>query len=331
MKKSILALAMAGLLVPVAHASEHQIFGKLHAAVENEDDGANNTLEVVSHDSRVGIKGSEDLTDGLAAIYHLEWGVDITDEDGVHTSVDIDEEGEASASNSVHWKSRNQFVGLKGGFGTALFGRHDTPLKMSQGKFDLFGDQFGDIKKTFAGELRANDVMAYVTPGMGGFTGVVALVPTEDEANELTTSVAAMYNADSFYFGLGYDDYAENGGTLLRATATFKVGPAGFGLMWSTAEPDEGDSADAYAVNAFFKVGDGKFKVQYQDGEGQAVGKSAGYKENATVTSVGYSHYLSKKTEVYGAYHVASFDSDKEDINLFGLGLIHKFGIKLGQ
>ena len=40
--------------------------------------------------------------------------------------------------------SRNTFVGLNGGFGTVLIGRHDTPEKMSTGKLDLFADSVGD-------------------------------------------------------------------------------------------------------------------------------------------------------------------------------------------
>jgi predicted porin len=40
--------------------------------------------------------------------------------------------------------TRNTFIGLAGGFGTFVMGRHDTPYKIATGKYDIFGDTIGD-------------------------------------------------------------------------------------------------------------------------------------------------------------------------------------------
>ena len=40
--------------------------------------------------------------------------------------------------------SRNTFVGLTGGFGTAILGRHDTPYKLATRSLDVFADNIAD-------------------------------------------------------------------------------------------------------------------------------------------------------------------------------------------
>jgi len=56
-----------------------------------------------SNTSAIGVKGSEDLGDGMKAIYKVEFQIDPT-----VTTTTI--------------SSRDQFVGLKGGMGTVKFG-----------------------------------------------------------------------------------------------------------------------------------------------------------------------------------------------------------------
>ena len=332
MKKTVMAIAVAASFsAPAFAVGSHQIYGKAHVSVDNFDQGDKTELKISSHASRIGIKGSEPLGDsGLTAVYKLEWEVDITDQGGVSTTAKVDEDGKVSAKSKANFTSRNQYAGLKGGFGTVLFGRHDTPLKISQGKFDLFNDQFGDIKRTLAGELRASNVFAYVTPQVGPFTGVIALVPTEDASNDITTSAAAMLKMEKVYLGLAYDDYA-GGGNVTRLTATFDLGRVRLGALYNQADPADGDSGDGWAANISMKAGaHGKIKLQYQDGQGQTVGKAAKIKKGGNVTSIGYEHKLAKSTSIYAAYHVASFDeADTPDEKVASIGLVHKFGIKL--
>lgn len=64
--------------------------------------------------NRLGVKGSEDLGNGLKAIYQIELGFSISD------SLNN------GAVNNEAITMRNTFVGLAGNFGTVLMGRHDT-------------------------------------------------------------------------------------------------------------------------------------------------------------------------------------------------------------
>ncbi|MEW8508088.1 MAG: porin [Candidatus Thiodiazotropha sp.] len=158
--KTDLTLA-AALVAPVAALADATVYGKAHMVVQNasEDDGTEDVdvWSADSIDSRVGVKGKEDLDGGLKAVCQFEFKVNLDDGDALG--------------------DRNRFGGLAGGFGTVPLGRHDTPFKMSQGKFDQFGDVAGDIKSVIPGEDRVGNVIAYVSPSMGGLSIVGALVP----------------------------------------------------------------------------------------------------------------------------------------------------------
>jgi predicted porin len=73
--------------------------------------------------------------------------------------------------------ARNAYVGLAGGWGTFLVGRHDTPFKMSTGKLDLFADTLADYNSTIGFvDLRTNSAIAYVSPSWSGLSFSGALV-----------------------------------------------------------------------------------------------------------------------------------------------------------
>jgi len=330
MKKKLFALGISAALVsPSLLMAETVLYGRAHVAVESEtsindagkDDG--DVLQINSHASRVGVKGNEDIGNGLKGLFQFEWQLDLADTG----KVSVDDNNKASN----HITARNQFVGLEGGFGTVLLGRHDTPLKMSQGKFDLFNDLYADIKRHFAGETRADNVFAYLTPKFGNFQIVGAYVPKEDKDNDKIISVAGIYEDDNLHGSIAYNSYDEAfgvGDSLLRATATYKFRNFGLGGMYQTATPNgDGKDTDAVGVNGFVKAGSNKFKVQYQQGDGQDVGvKSAKIKVDASTISLGVDHDFSKRTISYLALHQTTYDDDsKDDISNIGVGIIHKF------
>jgi predicted porin len=196
---------------------------------------------------------------------------------------------------------RNQFVGLAGGFGTALLGRHDTPLKMSQGKFDQFGDlPNGDIYTVMPGEDRVDNVIAYVSPAMAGLTlvgaavsgelGDGATVGADDALTGLADhiSIAALYSNGPIFASLAYNSYdlgalADSDPNLLRATFIWNGGMWQAGVMFNSFSLDdldlgivdadlagiEAEDADSWGLSGNLKVGgNGKVKAQYLTGDG---------------------------------------------------------------
>ena len=123
MNKKLLAAAVAAAVVaaPAAFA-ESTVYGKMHSSIDAIDYDTTNedNWEVNSRASRLGFKGSEDLGNGLKAIYQIE------------LSVNAGGGGQGQGGNSgLGGKTRNTFIGLAGDWGTALVGRHDTPAKMA--------------------------------------------------------------------------------------------------------------------------------------------------------------------------------------------------------
>jgi len=339
--KKLLPLAIAAALVaPAAAMADATVFGKVHMIVQNYDNGSDSTWSTDSVFSRVGVKGSEDLGDGLKAVYHLEFGVN------------------PDASGTL--SNRNQFVGLAGGFGTVLAGRHDTPLKMSQGSFDEFGDlPWGDITRVMPGEDRLGNVLAYVSPNMSGLTIVGAAVAGElgDTGNAATSdltslydhiSLAGLYSNGPIFASLAYNSY-DTGNllaqsyspSLLRATFVWNGGNWQAGAMYSNFSTDDLgglDDVTSWGLSGHFMVtANDKIKAQYLSGDAPVahvndLGVSfspnitvAGGDDQVDMWSIGYEHSFSKRTYVHVGYTAYSVDSIADDQSAFFGGLVHSF------
>ena len=74
-----------------------------------------------------------------------------------------------------------------------MIGRHDTPLKISTAKLDLFADTLADMNATVGfQDLRADSTVAYISPSWAGFQLSVALVPAGGATGFDTTAVYAQ-------------------------------------------------------------------------------------------------------------------------------------------
>jgi predicted porin len=148
----------------------------------------NDGFDVASRATRLGFKGTEDLANGLKAIWKMEFQIDVADRGGsCGVSRDVinsigsptlnqgDINGNCDSGQLV--TARNAYVGLAGGWGTFLVGRHDTPFKMSTGKLDLFADTLADYNSTIGFvDIRTNSAIAYVSPSWSGLSFAGALV-----------------------------------------------------------------------------------------------------------------------------------------------------------
>jgi predicted porin len=227
MNKKLLSLAVAAALVaPAAAMADATLYGKLNITLDYLDikngsfegwtmDGTVNGKTYpasTGRSNRIGVKGSEDLGGGLKAVYQVEMGFSATNE-----SDNAIANGDRSADSSPI-SMRNTFVGLAGGWGTFLMGRHDTPLKISTSKLDLFSDTMADYNGTVGfQDLRADNVVAYISPSFAGFTFAGAIVPSGGATggaqglnlNENSIagaySLAGIYSNGPFYASLAYE------------------------------------------------------------------------------------------------------------------------------
>lgn len=307
---SALASAVAFIATPVAAQDESELFdfyGKISVGMQYSDldDGTASDKELTSYASRFGVKGGSKLDSGIEVIYQLEWEVDVADLGG-----------------SDNIKSRNQFIGLKGGFGEITAGRRDTALKLLQSGFDPFSDYEGDMKHIFAGKNRMSNTVSYFSPTFNDFQVAASYVFAEDDLEDDGVSMTVTYgdkkfsNTD-FYVGVGMDD-AVKGKDIVRAVAMTKLGTTQVGVLWQDQEDIDGtNQADGFVGNLVQPWEQFTFKLQYQmlsfaDGDESSLAAGVDYK-------------LGKNTKVFGWYTGRDLDNVDAQQSYVSLGIEHKF------
>ena len=302
MNKSLLVLASSMVLAASAQA-DSKFYGKMNVSLGYQDEGE--TFSLNSNASRVGVKGFEELG-STKVIYKAEY------------EVSIDEgyaDNEGTDTNTI--KPRDAYLGLAySGMGTIKMGNMDTPLKKSQGKFDLFNDVV-DIKNVLVGENRVANSINYTTEKMGAFQSSVAVILSEDDSSE-GISANVTYKEGALYVAAAFDNKVKNEATQ-RLTAIYTMGDLKVGGLINSVDSDDvaaGADELGYAVNASMKMGVNTVKAQYEAGDQKAPG--------ATSFTLGADHKLGKATKAYLYLNQFTEDSDKDTTSL-ALGLEHKF------
>jgi len=302
------AAALTALLAaPLAAANgpiDGKLYGKINIAVVNSDSGSTDTWKLNSNASRIGLKGSSQISEGLSVFYKTEFEVCVDDGD--------------CKGNTLG--QRNIFAGIKGQYGSLLAGKNDTPTKQAQKKIDLFNDSVGDIKKTFAGENRMSNIVAYTTPKYGNFSASYAVMPSEDENGSLadSKSYSVNYKKDGLYVAVAADSNVKHA-DILRIVSQYTLDAWKLGLMYQ-----ENDTAEksGYFASAAYKSGNVTYKAQY--GVNEADSSNA----EDTTLSLGADLKLAKKTKAFVFFTDNKIEIDPEEAGIeesFGIGLEHKF------
>ena len=272
-----------------------KVYGKINVSVVNSDDGTNDSWELKSNASRIGLKGSTEISEGLSVFYKTEF------------EVAVDGDGDV-------FKQRNIYAGIKGQYGSLLAGKNDTPTKLAQKKIDLFNDLNGDFKAIFKpAENRAKNIITYTTPKYGNFSASYAIMPSGAVDGGLadSKSYSVNYKKDGLYLAFASDSNVND--DLLRAVSQYKFGAWQIGLMYQDNDTAE---KSGYFASAAYKSGNVTYKAQY--GLNEADNSNA----EDTTLSLGADLKLAKKTKAY----VFFTDNDNsEAAESFAIGLEHKF------
>ena len=319
MKKALLPLLIASLVPAVAFA-DVTVYGKANVAFQSTDKSVGGSFtEVVSNASRIGLKGSDNISDDLKVIYQFEYQTKVDDGSNANnytcaaTSVSVTTTPSATtkttttctATGGQTFSQRNIYVGLKGSGGTAMIGMFDTPFKLAQEKVDLFNDYIGDIQVVLQGETRAKNIVQYSTPAFNDITVNVAYVNAEKDALNVDDgySASVVYNTKTVYLALANDSNVTNASgaivhttdtNILRAVGRFNVGPVVLGAIWETYDNGLIDE-DGYMVSAQWNVND-TWALKVQNASSDMV--QLGGKQ----TSIGADYKLSKAAKVFGYY-----------------------------
>jgi len=298
--RTLLSIAVALSCVSVAQAKDWEIYGKINVSAQQSDEGEGSFGELKSNASRFGIKGDYGLEQGLTLVYQLEWEVDLSDE-----------------ANEKNLKSRNQFIGLKGDFGTVLAGRHDSAYKMIQGKIDLFNDYEGDIKRLWKGENRVNNTVLYQSPSLMGFKfsaqQIMADAPDANSAQSYSVGYGDEELKESSWYAAVAMDNEVNGYDAKRLAVQTKLAGVKVGAIWQQQEEvATAKQKDGYLLSLAYPMGNFELKGQYQT------------QEDDNGLSLGADYKLGKNTKLFAWY--TSFDFDAAvDSDYVAVGVEHKF------
>jgi predicted porin len=372
MNKKLVTLAVAAAMaVPAAAMADAVLYGKLNVAIDyvDQDNGFDGwglsgnqgtrpwlNVPFVGNNgpsNRIGVKGSEDLGNGLKAIYQVEFGIDLTDTNN------------RAVSGSESVTMRNSYVGLASNWGTVLMGRHDTPLKISTGPLDLFADTMADYNNTVGfNDLRVDNAIAYISPSFSGFQfagavhagGGAMINGYNEDSNSLAEaySLAGIYKNGPFYGSLAYESLGED---LATTQATRDAFPGtfgdfdkwrvGLGLLdwngftldgiyenWDGAGFVDGVDADLWQIQAGYSFNNFMVKAMYGDSSVDGNGDNdRGYDWNTW--AVGADYNFSKRTKAFMVYtdndadSLCGDDDDDERCSVdwqgFQLGVMHSF------
>jgi len=347
MKRNLIALAVAAALVaPMAANAAPKVYGKLNLSAESykkDVDASASDQEYTrlqSNASRFGLKGEDELTADLSAVYQIEFGVDA--DQGLDT-VDTAVDAKAKTTNIEKITQRNRYVGVKSQqLGTVKLGKYDTYTKLAQGEIDLFNDFAGDMEFTIAGENRANNVIGYESPKFAN-TQISVMTQTQDTSTTATngSSISVVHHNEEMglYLALASDMgikgkaalFAERESDIIRLVASYKVADLTLNCLYSTSENITGKDAEtAYLLGAAYKLSDVVLKAQYSMAEADETATigATGSTEKALM-SVGADYNFTSKTKAF-AWYTTKEDTKKAAVNnveetILALGIEHKF------
>ncbi len=326
MKKSLMAVALVGAFAGVAHAQTAvQIYGTLDAGIQKQ---TGQSLSIGKRASNtLGFKGTEDLGNGLKALFQLE----IRYEPDTGTN----ETGRVGTTFVQRPLFQGQSrVGLQGDFGMVRIGRGLTPYQETVGAFEPFHalpNQAGfytDVAvagynsapldpQGFSNNRWANGFW-YNSPVVNGFQintaiasketnggsvqgrslpGTPAQYPVGAQASANPFSATATYNNGPAALMLGYERNAVET-KVMSIGATFMATPE-LKLMALASRQDQENivfanpKTKAWVLGANYTMGPGKILAGY--GQKDPDGVTAKTKQ----MSLGYEYSLSKRTYVY--------------------------------
>jgi predicted porin len=347
-KLIVLALASAFAAPTFAATANVDIYGQLdvsidyisglggYAATTSSGGADNHAWRLSSNTSRIGLKGSEDLGGGLAAIWQFEQQVVL------------------DKANVSGWSSqRNTFLGMKGGFGTVLLGTHDTPYKLATASLDPFADTMGDynaIMGSFQGantsDLRLGNVLAYISPTFSGFTGAIATsFLKETGMKNLDGSPSAWtgmvnYANGPIYVAGGFEQAKHVGTSALGGIGDLNLtswklgGGYTFGnfvvnAMYERIKADinagpftlsTSAKRSSYGLNGVYNMGNIALKAGWYH-----AGKVSDWNNSgANMFELGGDYNLSKRTKLYAVY--AKVNNDANGLYCVGGSLDAGFG-----
>jgi len=345
MKKSILAIAVAATMAaPAAMAGAPTVYGNIHLSLQQFDKsdgtgaGTGGDLDLASNTSAIGVKGSEDLGDGMKAIYKVEFQLDAADGGfSGGSGGSLDSSGDVrSTSTGNALTQRDVFVGLKGGMGTIKFGTMSSNYKQKGGKVDALyrtpveGRGFIQTQSRLhngraINRGRMTNAVQYSSPKMGGIQLVVN--GTASDSKDETVGVGVRYQTKAILAYVDWIDTVPGGSSVSTGKTESAVKIGGKFSAKKFFIGGQYEDAEDVTGNNYLHV-NGGFNIN----KNNAIIATFGQAEHVTTSTldttgiaIAYNHKLSKMTNVYLAFGDRSSDTASKEDSVFAGGIKKKF------
>lgn len=255
MKKALIALSVAAGMIASAQAENTTtLYGSLGVETQvnkNNTDSIRNSItdnrwNLDTSSAKFGIKGTEDLNNGLQAFYKIEFGFD---------------------PNGGVDSTRYAYLGLRGNFGEVTFGKQNSLYKIVTTKADIFQNSFYGETTHYGkatGGSRIPKVISYVSPNMNGFqfglAGVLDgnhdAVGFSDNKSFAAYQAGIWYAQNGFYVGAAYSSLDVQKG---KSTTLYSADPTNRSSRPVPNLFDNSPSIDVVGIAAEYK--NDQFKV----------------------------------------------------------------------
>jgi predicted porin len=279
--------------------------------------------------SFIGVRGAEELGGGVKAIFALE----------SFFQTDTGGQGRTAADPLF---SRNAYVGFEGGFGKLTLGRQTNPTYINMAMLSPFGNSVvfspltlhsfvAGYNGALIGDTVWNNAVQYTSPRVKGFAAnlIYGLGETAGStgtgnlglhANYVNGPFSALVSAQRFRVPVTAP-LSQQKGYLLGAAYDFKLvkvygslaGSEAGGTVNDTKTWDLGLKAPATSSGAVL--------AEFAHTERTRAGLPTNLR---TTASLGYDHFLSKRTDVYAVY-LRDRQTGFETGNSLALGIRHTF------
>lgn len=333
---------------PAGKRGETVLYGRIDLSVDSVKAGLNSNvgyggpgatvMRMTDNTSRLGVRGTEDLGGGLAALYGVELGINADD------------------GSLVSPNFRYSFVGLSGGWGTFNMGRLDSSVPTGSPLYSQLAKNLRWIihdagataigTRVLNGNNRVSNAMTYKSPDFGGFNiaaranlagpdvGVTSTnANLKGEADFRQYQLALNYAQGKLSGGVGIAADSKKGGFL---TNDFKGKSQGVitydfsvirpylavGQDKYNATSTSRENVNFWLVGATAPVGQGRITANYMSRAVQT--DKSGYLKKFQAE---YSYFLSKRSTLYVYVDRDTTNTNRRDsvANTLGLGVMHQF------
>lgn len=321
MKKITIAALIISAFATSAHAQSNvTIYGLVDLGIAKSTGSSAVVRE--NNASRLGFKGSEDLGNGLKAIFKLE-------------SEFLADTGKLKSDNTLFEREAN--VGLQGAFGTAIVGRTKNLIDGTQSSVDPFstygvvGKNVEKMMRSGVGNSRVSNSITYKSPSMSGFSVGAQTDLSEVSGVDAGYRLLGSYKNGPVFAHVGYERAnqlldtavalaADAKPTLLAVGGGYTFGPAQVTASYTKGDSDFAATGErkSFLVGLSYNVGPGDIRAVYGKQKQTAVNID---RDTFKIFGVGYDYNLSKRTGLYayaGREEVTSITS-------YQVGVTHKF------